>query len=321
MSERKAAIAVCQVCPLRLACAEWSLSLPTTDHAVYGGMWSSERLRIRRERRQREAARLEARRREGRNSERRRRATYPGICGHPDAYGRCSSQYHDPSCSHCIEATAAYGGTPEASDRWRQALWRHAAVPATDSTGLAWRDQHGQPMTWAAHVEAASGQRSGRSPFVSDPSHGRELARAQRVIGVADTSADPGTPEAYAEDMPGATVATAARLAAGLGLVTSADHAAQRQAWRAQPIAGPRSGTAALAGAGTWTTASRPGSASSGSASRPGTPSSATSWTAATGARLVRPAERQPAVLHPGRVTRWHARTSAARTACGPSRS
>jgi roadblock/LC7 domain-containing protein len=46
----------------------------------------------------------------------------------------------------------------------------------------------------------------------------RELARIQRVNRVGDTSADPGSLEAYRQDMPRSTARTAARLAAQAGL-------------------------------------------------------------------------------------------------------
>jgi hypothetical protein len=48
--ERKAARHVCHTCPLLLACREWSLSLPTTDTTIYGGLTTNERLRAKRER-------------------------------------------------------------------------------------------------------------------------------------------------------------------------------------------------------------------------------------------------------------------------------
>ncbi len=159
---------------------------------------------------------------------------YPALCGPADAYGRCASQFHDMGCSHSVEGALARGETPEASDRWRQALKRGAGQAMIDADGRVWRDQHGNLVTARGHIEALTGQRAGRSPFVSDPSHGRELTAPQRVNRVRDTSADPGSPEAFATDMPGATVARAARLAAGLVLATSADHASQRQAWRAE---------------------------------------------------------------------------------------
>lgn len=48
--ERQAAVHVCHSCLLREACAEWSLSLPSTDTTIYGGMTANERIRARRER-------------------------------------------------------------------------------------------------------------------------------------------------------------------------------------------------------------------------------------------------------------------------------
>jgi len=46
---REAARSICEVCPLLAGCADWSLSLPASDTAVYGGMSSYERLRLKRE--------------------------------------------------------------------------------------------------------------------------------------------------------------------------------------------------------------------------------------------------------------------------------
>lgn len=45
---REAARSICEVCPLLTGCAEWSLSLPVTDRAIYGAMSSIERLRLKR---------------------------------------------------------------------------------------------------------------------------------------------------------------------------------------------------------------------------------------------------------------------------------
>ena len=49
-AERQAAISVCQDCPVLLACREYGLSLPDTDPAVYGGLTTSQRLKLKRER-------------------------------------------------------------------------------------------------------------------------------------------------------------------------------------------------------------------------------------------------------------------------------
>ena len=57
--DRVRAIAVCKRCPLRALCAEWALTLPVTDRAIYGAMWYAERLRARQGRQAaQEAARL-----------------------------------------------------------------------------------------------------------------------------------------------------------------------------------------------------------------------------------------------------------------------
>lgn len=45
---REAARSICEVCPLLAGCADWSLSLPVTDTAIYGAMSSTERLRLKR---------------------------------------------------------------------------------------------------------------------------------------------------------------------------------------------------------------------------------------------------------------------------------
>jgi hypothetical protein len=45
------AIAICQGCPALADCREWSLQLPTTEkHAIYGGLTSTQRVRLRRQR-------------------------------------------------------------------------------------------------------------------------------------------------------------------------------------------------------------------------------------------------------------------------------
>jgi hypothetical protein len=46
--EREAAARMCQGCPVQPECAGWSLALPVTDPAVYGGMSQAERLRRKR---------------------------------------------------------------------------------------------------------------------------------------------------------------------------------------------------------------------------------------------------------------------------------
>lgn len=49
--ERQAAIWACKSCPVLAACAEWSLSLPSTDTTgIFGAMTAGERVRTRRER-------------------------------------------------------------------------------------------------------------------------------------------------------------------------------------------------------------------------------------------------------------------------------
>lgn len=44
---REAAAEICQVCPLLVDCAEWSLSLPARDTAIYGGLGAADRRMIR----------------------------------------------------------------------------------------------------------------------------------------------------------------------------------------------------------------------------------------------------------------------------------
>ena len=47
--EREAAARMCQGCPVRPDCTQWSLALPLSDPAIYGGMSQRERTRRRRE--------------------------------------------------------------------------------------------------------------------------------------------------------------------------------------------------------------------------------------------------------------------------------
>ncbi len=54
--QRLAARLVCMRCPLLAACAEWSLSLPCSDIAVWGGMSVAERIERKRARRSATAA-------------------------------------------------------------------------------------------------------------------------------------------------------------------------------------------------------------------------------------------------------------------------
>jgi transcription factor WhiB len=48
--ERQVAISVCQSCHVLDACREWSLSLPAKDQAIYAGLTSLGRARLRRQR-------------------------------------------------------------------------------------------------------------------------------------------------------------------------------------------------------------------------------------------------------------------------------
>jgi hypothetical protein len=50
---REAARSICEVCPILYQCAEWSLSLPVTDTAIYGAMSTHQRLALKREMRRR----------------------------------------------------------------------------------------------------------------------------------------------------------------------------------------------------------------------------------------------------------------------------
>ncbi len=47
---REAARSICEVCPLLIPCADWSLSLPVTDASIYGGMSQVQRLKAKRDR-------------------------------------------------------------------------------------------------------------------------------------------------------------------------------------------------------------------------------------------------------------------------------
>ena len=51
-SDRARAISVCSACPVRSICAAWSIGLPPSDTAIYGGMMASQRLAARRQRAQ-----------------------------------------------------------------------------------------------------------------------------------------------------------------------------------------------------------------------------------------------------------------------------
>ena len=158
-------------------------------------------------------------------------------CGAADQYGRCRRAYHDAACSHVAESAAARGATPEDSQAWQDALRRHAAVPAADADGQAWRTRRGDLATLADHVEAATGVRNRRSLFEYGPrtaaNPGRpEMAAIRRENRFGDPSADPG--EAHARDVPRGTAATARAQAAQAGLSTSAGHQAQRDAWKAE---------------------------------------------------------------------------------------
>jgi WhiB family redox-sensing transcriptional regulator len=47
-SQREAAQALCRACPVRVPCLAWSLHVPRSDLAVYGGETAAGRERIRR---------------------------------------------------------------------------------------------------------------------------------------------------------------------------------------------------------------------------------------------------------------------------------
>jgi WhiB family redox-sensing transcriptional regulator len=49
--EREAACHACSSCPVLAACREWSLTLPLSDHAIYGGLTQNGRIRERARRR------------------------------------------------------------------------------------------------------------------------------------------------------------------------------------------------------------------------------------------------------------------------------
>jgi len=135
---------------------------------------------------------------------------YASICGAADDFGRCRSQFHDASCAHVQEAGASYGATPEDSQGWRTALARRAGQPAADSHDRIFLDQHGRPVTMAGHIEAATGERLGESPFYQGGSKRRELTAPQRQAVLADPSAD----DPSGAEFPHATRATAAAVIA-----------------------------------------------------------------------------------------------------------
>jgi Transcription factor WhiB len=46
-ADRETARRICRACPARIACVEWSLSLPTNDNAVYAGLNKNGRRELR----------------------------------------------------------------------------------------------------------------------------------------------------------------------------------------------------------------------------------------------------------------------------------
>jgi len=98
--QRRAA-AICLGCPHLEPCRQWAVtSAPYLDRAVYGGLTWKDRLRIRRERRERDQARREARRRTGRQSEARRRllgktpTTAERYAANPEPFKARASAYY-----------------------------------------------------------------------------------------------------------------------------------------------------------------------------------------------------------------------------------
>jgi hypothetical protein len=81
-------------------------------------------------------------------------------------------------------------------------------MPLADHHGRVAFDQHGQPMTPAAHFEAWSGERQREGVFLGDRSQRRELVSPQRrqVVGDPDDDDDRGIL------MPYSTRAAAARI-------------------------------------------------------------------------------------------------------------
>ncbi len=134
----------------------------------------------------------------------------PGICGTADEFGRCASVYHDPGCSHCFEAAASYAVSPADAEAWRGYLRERAGQPLADHHGQVAYDQHGQPMTAAAHFEALTGERQKEGVWLGDRSARRELISPQRRQVVGDPSAD----DPHGEPMPYGTRAAAAQIIA-----------------------------------------------------------------------------------------------------------
>ncbi len=48
--ERRLAIQLCAMCPVREPCGDWSLNLPDSDAAIYGGLMTYQRRRLKKER-------------------------------------------------------------------------------------------------------------------------------------------------------------------------------------------------------------------------------------------------------------------------------
>jgi hypothetical protein len=100
--------------------------------------------------------------------------------GAVDAYGRCSARYHDPSCSHVIEASASYAARPQDAQGYLGVLQRYARTPLADADGRGWRTSDGLAATASDHFEAQSGLARRSSPFEPGPDGDRAPAVIER---------------------------------------------------------------------------------------------------------------------------------------------
>jgi len=144
----------------------------------------------------------------------------PDTCGPRDALGGCSAPYHDPGCFHVAQSAAST--SPDGVAAYNAALARKAQQPHADELGRASRVRgDGRIATLADHLEASTGIRRRSSQFEQGPR----------------TSQNPGRPEAVAIEPEGpafsySTLAAARALARQGGMRTSADHQAEREAWK-----------------------------------------------------------------------------------------
>lgn len=155
---------------------------------------------------------------------------FGSLCSAPDAFGRCSGRFHDPSCTHSTAIRAATGSAAEA-EAWNASARNRAA-------GIA------------DHVLASAGERRpAASPFERDR-QGREAVVLPCRARLADPNAASDDP--WKEGMPLQPVPPAvAAMAAREGLASpSAGRARERyRAARAAELARRQQRAAGLSGA------------------------------------------------------------------------